>query len=270
MQAHLPQQEKFTVQKVKLTSPEASFLHGPDAKKPMIRFRRGLVLFADDKQYNRHGSKLADPRPIHTRLKTIVLQVPLGDVLHSNYAVHDGKDTYIHLKNNLHKTIAEYIQIAPSLLTDDNLKKPSQLIAAEFGWVAATGDGCEYTTRMLPGNDQRSVPLLKEGWHALFEIREWLFTAEELRSISPADKNWLERYKDVKIYISLSVGCNMCTLASPEVSGGLATVGGGFIADCNRKITHPSGSFLSTPHGVLTEPGASWLQGIISLLKPHA
>jgi len=208
----LPQHAAFKVAKQfdnngGITSPEASVWYGPTTRKPMLRFRDAIILLADERLYNAYKGKVEPARPVHTAMKAIALQVPLGDVL-----TKDGKQTYVEIEG---RGITEVIQVDNRLLTRDNLNKTQQLIKAESNWQTS-GKGGVFVTRMLEGNDQMSTHLPKTGWNNLDGLLYFLFSEEELRDGKLAE-GFMKEYGKLQTYIAYQ---------DEKVAGGLVSAGG--------------------------------------------
>jgi hypothetical protein len=172
----------------------------------MLRFRDAIILFADKRLYNAYKDKVESARPVHTAMKAINLQMPLGDVL-----TKDGKQTYVQIKEG---GITELIQVDDRLLTLDNLNKTQQLIKAESNWQTS-GKNNEFVTRMLEGNDQMSMNAPDSGWNKLSNNPGFLFNEKELRDGNLVQA-FLKEYGNLETYITYQVN---------KVAGGLVSAG---------------------------------------------
>ena len=224
MNVKLPPHAAFKVEKNfdnngGITSPEASMRYGPTTGKPMLRSRDAIILLADKRLYNAYKDKVEPARPVHTAMKAITLQVPLGDVL-----VKDGKQTYVRI---MERGIIELIQIDDRLLTHDNLNKTQQLIKAESNWQTG-GKDSEFVTRMLEGNDQMSMDAPKSGWNNLSSIAGFLFSEKELRE-GKLVRGFLKEYGNLKTHL---------TYQDNKIAGGLvsAGIGHGLGIDNNCRV----------------------------------
>jgi len=128
-----------------IISPKASTMFGPTTEKPMLCFRDAAILLVDNRLYRAYKNELEQAKPVHTAMKVIILNVPLGEII--------DKDGFVEIK---YDGITERIQVDKKLWFDapGNLMKPRQLIKCEQGWQTTCEKGV-YVTRMLEGkNDQ--------------------------------------------------------------------------------------------------------------------
>lgn len=194
----------------------------------LLRFRDAAVLFNDERLWKAYSSQLQPARPVHTAMKTIALKVPLGDVL-----VKDGKQAYVVIEEGpMYDITKETIQVDEKLLTAENLSKPSQLIVAEEKWVT-TGKNKVFETRMLEGNDQRSIAMPQMGRHKMTDILNLVFSERELNDVKLV-QDFLKEYGNVTI--------NLC-FHNEVVVGGLASTGGayGFLVGLRESGALPLG-----------------------------
>lgn len=235
----LPQHAKFKVERTfdnsnGMTSPEASVAYGTR----MLRFRDASILLIDDRLYSAYKKELEPARPVHTSMKTIVLNVPLGDVL-----VKDGKESYVPVKEG---GLTELIQVDDRLLTIENKSKSKQIIKAESNWKT-TGKDDVYVTRMLEGNDQVSTGVPNGGCNKLSDIVNLLFNEKELKEGNSV-KEFLKEYGGLKTYLFFQ---------EKEIAGGLASAGddyyflfGGFlnrrVAGVPRRLSYRPGVVIYT------------------------
>ncbi|MCX6771869.1 MAG: hypothetical protein NTX79_07485 [Candidatus Micrarchaeota archaeon] len=187
-----------------VTSPVASVKYGPTTKNPMLRSRDALIFMV----YHYPGGIISP----HTSMKTICLDVPLGDVL-----VKDGKQSFVPICDG---GLIELIQVDNRLLTIENMIKPSQIIKAESNWRTDAQGANEFVTLMLEGNDQMSTRIPKKIYGSemfyLKDISNLLFNEKELKE-GTLVKEWLNEFGSSKITLWYPP-CN-------DVAGNLMEVG---------------------------------------------
>ncbi|GEM_PF-2253855 len=217
MQKELPPHARFKVKKIHRDrtgifnagknniSPAASVVYGPTTRKPMLRFRDSLILFSDPRLHNAYKGKTGSYEYVHTSMKAIVLNMPLGDVINSDFVVKDGKQTYVKIVAG---GVTEFIQVDKKLITPENLSKSKQIIKAELNW-RTNGKENEYITNMLEGNDQMSITLPKTGVNYLKDVINLLFNEKEIREGNLV-REFLKEYGNLNFFLQYQ---------SPEVAG---------------------------------------------------